>query len=568
MSGRVAVDMCRINSSQRMPRYFAIFLILLVFAFSNCLIAVTADTPSVLLAPEKPIELRIGVLAFRGFEQTKRQWTPLAHYLSSELSSQLNRKYKFKILPLTNDDIDLLVEQGKVDFVLTNPASYALLEMRQGLSRIATIKRAHKKRHYSLYGAVIFTRSDNSSINRISDLKNKSFMAVHAKAFGGWWMAKKTLLEQKIDPEREFKQLSYSGFPHESVVNAVLSGKVDAGTVRTGTLEHMIKSGKIKREQIKVLNQQKTLYFPFLHSTQLYPDWPFAVTKNIEFEIAKNVTEALLDMPGEHLANELLGIKGWTAPLNYKPVHELLQYLQVGPYHEISKISIEKVLKNYWVWMIFGLFILFLMILVTAYILGLNKRLIESNSDLKKEIKIRSDLEKKLKHLALYDSLTDIPNRTLLADRMQQAIYTSTRESSEFAVAIIDLDNFKQINDQHGHHFGDQVIQQVAQRFSGLVRKTDTIARMGGDEFVMLVRDVNDVSIAITMLEKCIDVLQQPVKVEDKEFLISASIGISRFPYDAKDSSSLLQYADIAMYNAKRAGKGVCVYSDEDSSLH
>jgi len=507
-------------------------------------------------------EIRIGVLAYRGYAQTEQGWSPLAKYLSQSLSDKLSNKYQFKIIPVTHDDIELLVKSAKLDFVLTNPASYAELEVSQGLSRIATLTKTFRNRRYSLFSAVIFTRANNNAVNNLEDIKGKTLMAVHANAFGGWWMAKRLLVQNKINPERDLKKVLFSGYSHQEVVKSVLRGQADVGTVRSNVLEKMFQSGEISRLDIKIINKQNTLFFPFLHSTRLYPEWPFAATKNLDPELVKVVAEVLYDLPEAHKANAAIGISGWTIPLNYQPVHELLQSLHVGPYKEGKGLSLEKVLVQYWPWIVFALSLLLMLVIMFVYGLGLNRQLIESNRKLKKENKLRQKLEQKLKHLALYDSLTDIPNRALLMDRLQQAIYCGNRDSGEFAIALIDLDNFKVINDEHGHHCGDQVIQQVAQRFQSLVRKTDTIARIGGDEFVMLIKDVKDPQVVNVLAQKCISVLEKEIKVEGKKFVVSASVGISRFPNDSKESASLLEFADLAMYQAKRTGSGVCMYSD------
>lgn len=218
--------------------------------------------------------------------------------------------------------------------------------------------------------------------------------------------------------------------------------------------------------------------------------------------------------------------------------------------------TFESFLFQYWHWVAAGFVLFLIMLFMLIYISGLMRQLMESNKKLTKEIELRALLEKKLTQQALYDPLTGIPNRTLLADRLQQAIYNAKRDSGNFAVTVIDLDNFKEINDRYGHGVGDQVLRQIAQRFSGLVRKTDTIARFGGDEFVMLILDVSDVNAITGIVEKTIELLEKPIEVDDHEFTVNASAGVSRFPYDGIEPADLLKCADLAMYQAKRAGSG------------
>jgi len=157
--------------------------------------------------------------------------------------------------------MQLLVEHQKVDFIITNPGSYAQLEAEHGVSRLATIRKKFNGSDNSIYGAVIFTRSD-SQIETIKDLVNKRFIAVHNNAFGGWWMAKREIAHSGIS-ENELSSLKFIGFPQDQVVKAVLNGEADAGTVRTGIIEQLIAEKKLAPDKIKIINAQKNTLLSF-----------------------------------------------------------------------------------------------------------------------------------------------------------------------------------------------------------------------------------------------------------------------------------------------------------------
>ena len=165
-------------------------------------------------------------------------------------------------------------------------------------------------------------------------------------------------------------------------------------------------------------------------------------------------------------------------------------------------------------------------------------------------------------YLAYHDSLTDLPNRALFLDRLQQAILRSHRDEKGLAVLLIDLDGFKEINDALGHHAGDAVLQEVAARLRGALRASDTVARLGGDEFAVLL-PATDVNRAELAARKVLHDLQHPFVADGRPLLVSASIGIAAVPWHATTSDEVLQKADSAMYLAKGDRTGYVVYTVE-----
>ena len=183
-----------------------------------------------------------------------------------------------------------------------------------------------------------------------------------------------------------------------------------------------------------------------------------------------------------------------------------------------------------------------------------------------RDITQRKTAEDMIRHLALYDPLTDLPNRLLLMERLQKALFQSARSGQHGALMFIDLDNFKIINDTLGHHVGDQLLKLVAIRLNQSVRKTDTVARLGGDEFVVMVDDLStDVDAAAskahTLAEKVLSTLREPFQIAGHQHYATPSIGVTAFIGQRDDVGELLKQADLAMYQAKSLGRNnVCFF--------
>ncbi len=168
-----------------------------------------------------------------------------------------------------------------------------------------------------------------------------------------------------------------------------------------------------------------------------------------------------------------------------------------------------------------------------------------------RDITERKQAEKTLKQLAHNDPLTNLPNRNLFGDRMQYAIANARRNQEKFYLMFIDLDHFKIINDTHGHAAGDYILKQVAQRLMACTRENDTVARMGGDEFAIILTNITSPHHTKSIAEKILKALSTPYIIDNKKLHISASIGITEYPDDGKNMNDLLKKSDRAMYNAK-----------------
>jgi diguanylate cyclase (GGDEF)-like protein len=162
---------------------------------------------------------------------------------------------------------------------------------------------------------------------------------------------------------------------------------------------------------------------------------------------------------------------------------------------------------------------------------------------------------RQLRHLATHDSLTGLPNRVLLDDRLTQAVAHAERDGHSFAVAMFDLDRFKVVNDSFGHRAGDQLIKEVAHRLAGVARSTDTVARLGGDEFLFIMDRLVRREDVMQIARRAVEALSQPIRLGDVDIHATASIGIAMFPVDGKGVDTLMANADAAMYCAKQRGR-------------
>ncbi|MEC5159881.1 MULTISPECIES: putative bifunctional diguanylate cyclase/phosphodiesterase [unclassified Janthinobacterium] len=172
-----------------------------------------------------------------------------------------------------------------------------------------------------------------------------------------------------------------------------------------------------------------------------------------------------------------------------------------------------------------------------------------------RDVTERKQTEQRIRRSATYDFLTNLPNRSLFRDRLEQEVKRAGRSGLPLALFFIDLDGFKEVNDRLGHDAGDQLLRQVAQRISACVRDTDTVARLGGDEFTVILGDVSRIGHVEILAQAILDALALPFKVRNKEVQISCSIGITLYPQDAHKPENLLGNADQAMYVAKNSGR-------------
>ena len=188
-------------------------------------------------------------------------------------------------------------------------------------------------------------------------------------------------------------------------------------------------------------------------------------------------------------------------------------------------------------------------------VLERTEELDRTNGKLRHEILERVRMQQELTHLATHDTLTDLPNRALFNEHLEITLHSAARHQRMVALMFIDLDGFKAVNDNYGHETGDRLLQEVSRRMQSCIRKEDIVARMGGDEFAVLLGDLQTSTDASRVAHKLISRINEPVAVEANLYLVGASIGIATFPHSGDNAEALLRRADDAMYTAKGAGK-------------
>ncbi|MDH5692229.1 MAG: diguanylate cyclase [Gammaproteobacteria bacterium] len=497
----------------------------------------------------------VGVLAYRGIENALARWRPTVEFLQKEIPSR-----KFKIVPLSLSEMEMAVQNHSIDFLITNTGNYVYLEYKYGVSRIATLINKRLGKESTLFGAVIFTRADRNDIHTLKDLKGKSFLAVNEDGFGGFQMALREFVDQGVNPYRDFSDLNFSGFPQEKVAIAVINGEADAGTFRTDSLEQLAAEGKIQMDQIKILNAQSDENFPFAHSTRLYPEWPIAKLKHTSRELSREIAVKLMRMESNSAAAVAARSAGWTIPFDYQPVHELMRQLNVGPYKDLGKVTLTAVIREYGAWIVGVLLIGLVVSGATVYVIHLNRLLKRSNLNLQVQIKQTQSLTHQLEYQAMHDSLTGVSNRSAFGDYLEHELHRCTRYKQSFAVMILDLDDFKKINDNYGHYVGDCLLQAVSQRLLSVLRTTDRLARMGGDEFSLINVHIEKDEDTHIIAERIMSAFERPFSVDGQELKVGSSLGIAIFPQHGNDGVTLMRNADTAMYAAKRGKKGFAVY--------
>ena len=264
--------------------------------------------------------VRIGVLSFRSLEKTQQQWSALADYLEHEIPG-----YTFKIIPLYYPDMNAAVLAKQLDFVFTNPEHYVLLRQANGLTAMATLMPLLEGHPVNQFGGVIFTRAQNLNLQSIKHLNGKIIAAPADESFGGFMMQQWELYKQGVKPA----DFLFTGMPHDNVVDKVLTGKADAGYVRSGVIEALIGEGKIESTALRVINEQHHPDFPQVTSTALYPEWPFASMPETDSALKKLVTLALLNLDDQSHVAKAVHIFGFSPPGDYTKVEAVMLRLNM-----------------------------------------------------------------------------------------------------------------------------------------------------------------------------------------------------------------------------------------------
>ncbi|MDP2194775.1 MAG: PhnD/SsuA/transferrin family substrate-binding protein [Rhodocyclaceae bacterium] len=292
-------------------------------------------------------EVVIGVFVYQGERAATEDWSPVLDHLSASLPAHRFRLEQYDVAGLRS-----AIAERRVDLVITNPGYYVAMEAEFGISRIATLVSPLAISTRQALGSAIIVKTERQDLRDLADLSGKRIAAVAPEAFGGYLVAAREMRRQGIDPESDTREIRFVGLPMTNVIDAVLSGEVDAGIVRACFAEQLAQQGLLRIEALRILSQRREEGLPCALSTPLYPDWPIAVTRHTDPVLAKTVARALLSMPEEK------GGLSWSVPADYQPVHDLYRELRIGPYAYLRDITPGGLLRRFWPWLLGALALL------------------------------------------------------------------------------------------------------------------------------------------------------------------------------------------------------------------
>ena len=490
--------------------------------------------------------LTLGVFAFRPKSIMIERYQPLADYLSEKLGGT-----PVELAVLEQAELDEAVAAHRVDLVMTNPSHYLELRSHNSLSgALATLVSSEGGQAVSSLGGCIIVRAGRGDITGLRDLRGRR-VAISGPRFLGGYQAQAFELMQVGVRVPDQVDLIVVG-RQDAVVEAVLEGRADAGFIRTGIIESLVAEGRLDASQLVVLNPQALAGYPFAVSTRLYPEWPFVALPHVDRPTVRRISAALLGLEPSHPAARAAGIAGFSPPLDYLPVETMARTLRLPPFDHAPPFSWRDV------WSRYADFIVALGV-VSALVVGLLVVLSRRNRQLAHSVAALVEAQRALQHIAWHDALTGLPNRTLLADRLRQEMRRVRRNDEFLALAYIDLDGFKAINDTHGHEVGDRLLVEIARRMRAALRDVDTVARLGGDEFAAIFTDLAAASASEPLIERLLGAIAAPVVIDGLGLQVSGSIGVSYFPQQGDlEAEQLLRQADHAMYAAKLSGRNRC----------
>ncbi|MFA6197505.1 MAG: PhnD/SsuA/transferrin family substrate-binding protein [Sulfurimonas sp.] len=602
---------------------------ILLFLFLS-IITLTAET------------LTFGVFTYRTPEKIIKEYQPIADYLSKELNATIIVK------PLDQEELEEQVLAGKIDIIATNPTHYLSLQ-KQGKTTgaIATLIKRYDNTITQYLGGAIITRADRSDIHLISNLKGKTIAIPGQKFLGGYQTQAYELFLNGVDIENDTKTFIVKN--HEAVINTVLSGSADAGFVRSGIIEEMVRNNQLNLKEIFVIHEQKFSYFPMKTSTRLYPEWAIVTAKTLPADTVSKIAVALYGYQNTTKGNDI--IAGFTISGDYAEIDTLARSLRIPPYDVLPTFTLQDI------WTKHGIFIIVLASITTLFfiILGLlykratvekkyaqsilnatpnptvitdGEFLIRANNSFLNFVGFSTLEAFQLKHncicdffqegdtdeyllptmedktwieyilanpmrehkakitinnkttifkidaslvednnlfrvIAVFndisaiigksttDTLTRIANRMHFNLLYEHALHVGVRENTPLSLIFFDIDHFKRVNDTHGHLVGDSVLRFIANIVKKSLRKSDLIARWGGEEFIILLPNTS-ADFASEVAENLRRMIQN--EVFDVVGQVTCSFGVTQLVGN-EGGDKLLQRIDELLYDAKANGR-------------
>jgi two-component system sensor histidine kinase TtrS len=349
--------------------------------------------------------IRIGVLAYRGPDEVVSSWGDLPARLAKFIPG-----YRFEMQLLAGAELHDAVRDGELEFVLTNSSQYVSLAAEFGIQRITTVMLPDALSSDRALGSTILALAGRTELAQLSDLRGKRIAAVASDAFGGYLVAAREFLGAGIDLEAGDARMVFIGFPMRRALDALRAGEADAAIVRTCLLEQLAEKGLLQAGEFKVIGPRTTADFSCATSTPLYPDWPLAVARGVDRNLAKAVAVALLSMPPSPTG------LSWDVPAGYQSVNDLYRDLMLGPYIELRSTTFRGLLKSYRPHVLISLSLL---IATVIYVIWLIRR---HTLELRAARAQTRELQKEAEHMARLSILGEMAGT--LAHELNQPLTT------------------------------------------------------------------------------------------------------------------------------------------------
>ena len=333
-------------------------------------------TPLPAAEAESEVEtLSLAIHAYREGPSVENQWDPLVDYLNRNL-----RGFRIRLLALPLDELVAAIDSHRVDFILTAPNQYIQLSHSHAISSpLVTLINSEDGKPLRAFGGVIVTPAKSREIHGLRDLIGRRVATPNSKSLGAFMMQNLECLRQGIDLARDAKILE-TGMPHDRAVEALLRGDADAALVRTGVVEMLVREGRIRPGELRIINDQNLPRFPLALSTRLYPEWPLLAMPHVDEQAANAMTAALLQLPLGGEVARASGIHGFSIPLNYTPVRELLETLRQPPFDVPPRFTAGDVWEKYRLPATVAIFMSALVLQLTLLLMHKNRRLRTENA--------------------------------------------------------------------------------------------------------------------------------------------------------------------------------------------
>ncbi|MET4027324.1 diguanylate cyclase (GGDEF)-like protein/PAS domain S-box-containing protein [Marinobacter sp. MBR-99] len=322
--------------------------------------------------------VRFGVLSYRPDPVIQTHYSLLADYLSRETGLSV------QLLVLNQDDMNRALASNRIDVFLTNPSHFLVIRSERSLTGVlATLHREWAGQATGSLGGLMLTRAEREDINVLTDLKGKSIATPGMNYLGGFQAPALELWDAGVDVQRHNRMVHLGN--HDRVIRAVLTGDTDAGFVRTGIYEELIRETPSLAGELKIINPQRLAGFPFAVSTRLYPEWPLVALPHVDSKIVRRLASALFALEADHPAAQAAGLAGFSPPADYQSVEQVARTLRIAPYDQAPRVTWVDVLNQYRVWVL-TVAVLFALLVMTSLWLSRKKRQLATEERRQREL--------------------------------------------------------------------------------------------------------------------------------------------------------------------------------------